>query len=595
MLRSLLQRRIGSPDVLIGVASLRSLAGRGRPRRGRRRDGVVKHPTRHQRRSWTAGRLPDRRPPSLITPGCDRRGVTGNPLTTRVSPLMVLTPRPGLRSGRPKRRTQDATAPPGRRGRSEPRITTRGTRSGRCRPDRRRTRSPPRWRGSRSRPGAAPMRARPSSHVSCRHVQATTRSRRLRLAHRQRPRGAPPVGRVVARDLLATGDVDGFRRLVEPETALKLEHDPEVGAVTAVGDHPGAPRSPALRNQLLDIMAPVQSGPPQNAEVHFGSDLPNTLIGQFPGGEKEGKKDTVQLIDLADIEVIEGDMPDRRDRRAHTRDRRELLGEPAAPGPAWRGRLHSRSRRCDRGAERGARRSRRWRRPHRPADRRQRSSSSTSSTTSSSTLSRRPRCRAARRTSEVQGSAEKALDPISEHIIDDFPVSSDVVPATAAAAVAAAEADLNANPRSVAVIAGYTDSTGTPESNEMLSAPARTSVRNLVAPHLQKSAGPVGRGAIDPVGDNQTEAGRRMNRRVVIKVRQPRPDPEPASYSRRTGTPSARRAERAVDDPPGDRLRAAVGRGRPHRRDHGPSRRARPDRGRHRRRAARGDGRRRAA
>jgi hypothetical protein len=65
--------------------------------------------------------------------------------------------------------------------------------------------------------------------------------------------------------------------------------------------------------------------------------------------------------------------------------------------------------------------------------------------------------------------------------------------------------------------------TGTPESNETLSRRRATSVRNLVAPHLQKSAGPVGRGAIDPVGDNQTEAGRRMNRRVVTRIRQPKP------------------------------------------------------------------------
>ena len=44
---------------------------------------------------------------------------------------------------------------------------------------------------------------------------------------------------------------------------------------------------------------------------------------------------------------------------------------------------------------------------------------------------------------------------------------------------------------------------------------------------------------------------------------------------------------RRPDDPHRDRLRAAVGRGRPDRRDHRPRRRARPDRRRHRRRAAR--------
>jgi outer membrane protein OmpA-like peptidoglycan-associated protein len=48
-------------------------------------------------------------------------------------------------------------------------------------------------------------------------------------------------------------------------------------------------------------------------------------------------------------------------------------------------------------------------------------------------------------------------------------------------------------------------------------------VRDMFPTGLQPSAGPVGRGAADPVGSNETEAGRRQNRRVLIKVRQPKP------------------------------------------------------------------------
>jgi OOP family OmpA-OmpF porin len=89
--------------------------------------------------------------------------------------------------------------------------------------------------------------------------------------------------------------------------------------------------------------------------------------------------------------------------------------------------------------------------------------------------------------------------------------------------IAAAEADLMANGRSTAVIAGYTDSNGSGADNERLSRQRAKSVRDLFAHNLQKSAGPVGRGETEPVGDNANEAGRRRNRRVVIKVRKPKP------------------------------------------------------------------------
>ena len=66
---------------------------------------------------------------------------------------------------------------------------------------------------------------------------------------------------------------------------------------------------------------------------------------------------------------------------------------------------------------------------------------------------------------------------------------------------------------------GYTDSTGTDEYNLGLSERRAQSVST----YLQGKGIAVGRlaasgaGKADPIGDNETEEGRALNRRVVIK------------------------------------------------------------------------------
>ena len=71
-----------------------------------------------------------------------------------------------------------------------------------------------------------------------------------------------------------------------------------------------------------------------------------------------------------------------------------------------------------------------------------------------------------------------------------------------------------------ATVEGHTDSTGSAEYNQQLSERRAATVKAaMVGGGLPAAAvRPLGLGATDPIADNQTEAGRAKNRRVVIVV-----------------------------------------------------------------------------
>ena len=82
---------------------------------------------------------------------------------------------------------------------------------------------------------------------------------------------------------------------------------------------------------------------------------------------------------------------------------------------------------------------------------------------------------------------------------------------------------LNQNPVTTITIVGYTDSTGTDAINKPLSLARANSTRDYlvsrgVAPNRFYTEG---MGATNPIGDNNTAAGRAMNRRVEIFVAEP--------------------------------------------------------------------------
>jgi outer membrane protein OmpA-like peptidoglycan-associated protein len=100
-----------------------------------------------------------------------------------------------------------------------------------------------------------------------------------------------------------------------------------------------------------------------------------------------------------------------------------------------------------------------------------------------------------------------ALTPAGKHNIDVF--LSDL------------KSDLAENSNVVLVVAGYTDSTGTPEYNYELGLLRAKGIMKYLT--LEKNVNParvssVSYGETAPVGDNSTAQGREQNRRVEIRV-----------------------------------------------------------------------------
>lgn len=75
-------------------------------------------------------------------------------------------------------------------------------------------------------------------------------------------------------------------------------------------------------------------------------------------------------------------------------------------------------------------------------------------------------------------------------------------------------------PENVLTIKGYTDATGSPKTNEVLSAQRADAVRTHLIAHgiPANTISTEGLGPAEPIGDNKTEMGRKQNRRVEIEV-----------------------------------------------------------------------------
>jgi len=70
------------------------------------------------------------------------------------------------------------------------------------------------------------------------------------------------------------------------------------------------------------------------------------------------------------------------------------------------------------------------------------------------------------------------------------------------------------------VIVGYTDNTGSPQHNQVLSERRAGAVRNYLLGRgvIPQRLAAYGRGEADPIASNATEAGRQLNRRVEITI-----------------------------------------------------------------------------
>jgi outer membrane protein OmpA-like peptidoglycan-associated protein len=101
-----------------------------------------------------------------------------------------------------------------------------------------------------------------------------------------------------------------------------------------------------------------------------------------------------------------------------------------------------------------------------------------------------------------------------------FDFDSDVIRATAAENLRNLAASLNKYANTDLLIVGHTDAVGTSSYNQTLSERRAAAARNfLVAQGV--SAGrlqAMGRGELEPIDSNETEAGRQANRRVEIAI-----------------------------------------------------------------------------
>jgi outer membrane protein OmpA-like peptidoglycan-associated protein len=112
---------------------------------------------------------------------------------------------------------------------------------------------------------------------------------------------------------------------------------------------------------------------------------------------------------------------------------------------------------------------------------------------------------------------------VSHRTVGGFVSGSNAIPAAGNATLAAALADLNANPNSTILIEGFADNVGSEADNLVTSrnraaaAQAFFIANGIVADRIAI----VGRGETNFVATNANEAGRRQNRRVEMTVHRP--------------------------------------------------------------------------
>jgi outer membrane protein OmpA-like peptidoglycan-associated protein len=336
--------------------------------------------------------------------------------------------------------------------------------------------------------------------------------------------------RTLARRLIATGDIDRFRAIAEPASGLQLAHDAATNQITAIGSLVDPPTSPAFASQLNTIM----DHPTQDAEAQFGAaqsaPLPGggtggVLVGAFPFPD-DMSTTQVQIIDLDDVENIEVGAPGHGLAFLAHELAENFEAHAHLPAPAG-SHLFGGAHQAGIAAENavladvvgpGGR----------VADRL--SLGATPNTLVFiadyefyflvTDVNQAPN------DNQVSGAREAARVVVGTHTIDGYTTGRDTMPATGAAAVAAAKAELVAHTQSTAVIEGFTDDVGTATVNEPLSQRRADAVRALLTPAGDPLGGAThthGRGATGFVAGNTTEAERARNRRVVIRIEEPAP------------------------------------------------------------------------
>ncbi len=126
--------------------------------------------------------------------------------------------------------------------------------------------------------------------------------------------------------------------------------------------------------------------------------------------------------------------------------------------------------------------------------------------------------------SAVEGaSVQRNLDTLAVNFKSDllFDVNSSAVKAGAFDELARVARVVNQYPQTTLTIAGHTDSTGKADYNQKLSERRAEAVKNALVGQGVAAAriNTIGYGPSKPIGDNHTESGKAMNRRVNIYIK----------------------------------------------------------------------------
>jgi len=126
--------------------------------------------------------------------------------------------------------------------------------------------------------------------------------------------------------------------------------------------------------------------------------------------------------------------------------------------------------------------------------------------------------------SAVEGaSVQRNLDTLAVNFKSDllFDVNSSAVKAGAFDELARVARVVNQYPQTTLTVAGHTDSTGKADYNQKLSERRAEAVKNALVGQGVAAAriNTIGYGASKPIGDNHTESGKAMNRRVNIYIK----------------------------------------------------------------------------
>lgn len=327
----------------------------------------------------------------------------------------------------------------------------------------------------------------------------------------------------LSRQLIASGtdaDFESFRTLAEPASGFLLGRDAATNVVTAVGSRADPATSPAFAGLLTAIM----EDPAQNAEVNFGTGQPGVVIGAFPtpadltGG-------LVQRVDMDDILAIEAGAPGHGVAFLAHELQENYVAHAAVPvaGVNQFPAAHEQANVAQsaviadlagtgpRVAERVA-------------------VVPVSPTTLIAVVDFETdflvlEIRQAPGTAdfEITDSRQAGRVNVSDQTLDGFATGSDAPPG--GGQVATAAADLVAHPQATAIVEGFTDDVGAAAVNDPLSQRRAERTRAAIiaaAPGLtQDNIHVAGRGATSFVAPNVTEADRRRNRRVRIRVEEP--------------------------------------------------------------------------